>query len=348
MTKFYFGFLLVLLCFAKSWSIRPKSSITPFAQDRLPDNKKLPSSQSDIFHSETNSRGDASITTIRGGGKKFSDLSVRATSAVVVLLGLGLLLKNTGKLGVIVLVLAGQIGMFDEVMNVSTVSDPTKWLAFLTHLLFWDGKHLFENKGSAINLASFGMVVLHIVAVVLSQNQTTEFGKPLQTFSQSQVAAALVVGASSSLLATLNAFTVVWISFPGLLVIVNDTMAYIAGVIFGENPLLPNISPKKTWEGFMGAAVFTIALAKPIWKWLGNGEIPDKDIYTIALYISIIAPFGGFLASTVKRTFGAKDFGAVMPGHGGLVDRLDCQLMTAPFIYLYLQLTGSASSPPAP
>eukprot|EP00547_Thalassionema_nitzschioides_P016909 CAMPEP_0194244148 /NCGR_PEP_ID=MMETSP0158-20130606/10464_1 /TAXON_ID=33649 /ORGANISM="Thalassionema nitzschioides, Strain L26-B" /LENGTH=328 /DNA_ID=CAMNT_0038979541 /DNA_START=75 /DNA_END=1058 /DNA_ORIENTATION=+ len=328
MTKFCFGFLLVLFCFAKSCSIRPKSSRTPLSPGRLPkQDSKFSIRQSDAFLPETNTH-EMSIT-IRGGGKKFSDLSIRATSAVVVLLGLSILLKNTGKVGVIVLVLAAQVGMFDEVMNVSTVSDPTKWLALLTHLLFWDGKHLFEKNDIAINLASFCMVVLHIVAVVLVQNRSTEFSKSLQTFSQSHVAAAVVVGASSALLATLNAYTAVWICFPGLLVIINDTMAYIAGVIFGKNPLLPNISPKKTWEGFMGAAVFTVALAKPIWKLLGNEVIADKDIYTIALYISIIAPFGGFLASTVKRTFGAKDFGAVMPGHGGLVDRLDCQLMTA-------------------
>ena len=57
----------------------------------------------------------------------------------------------------------------------------------------------------------------------------------------------------------------------------------------------------------------------------------------MALYISLVSPFGGFLASAVKRAHGAKDFGALIPGHGGVVDRFDCQVVTAPFVYLYLK-----------
>ena len=57
----------------------------------------------------------------------------------------------------------------------------------------------------------------------------------------------------------------------------------------------------------------------------------------MALYISLVSPFGGFLASAVKRAHGAKDFGTLIPGHGGLVDRFDCQVVTAPFVFLYLQ-----------
>mmetsp|Transcript_7378 Transcript_7378/g.11216 ORF Transcript_7378/g.11216 Transcript_7378/m.11216 type:complete len:347 (+) Transcript_7378:146-1186(+) len=345
MTKRYFGLILVLLSFAKScWSIRPTSSIPSVVLLDQREESQTKIGQLDDFDPSIR---ETSIFCVRGGGKKFSDLSIRATSAVVVLLGLFLLLKNTGNVGVIVLILASQVGMFDEVMNVSSVSDPTKWLAFFSHLLFWDGKHLFaDDKVNSINMAAFGLTALHIVALVLVQNRSsTEFSKSLQSFCQSQTAAGLILGASSALLGTLHAFTAMWIAFPGLLVIVNDTMAYVCGVIFGQHPLLPNISPKKTWEGFIGAAVFTLALAKPVWMLLllgnnnnGGGNIRDNDIYAIALYVSLVAPFGGFLASTVKRTFGAKDFGAVMPGHGGLVDRLDCQLLTAPFVYLYLQM----------
>mmetsp|Transcript_53257 Transcript_53257/g.53683 ORF Transcript_53257/g.53683 Transcript_53257/m.53683 type:complete len:118 (-) Transcript_53257:362-715(-) len=113
-------------------------------------------------------------------------------------------------------------------------------------------------------------------------------------------------------------------------------MAYVFGCLFGKHPLLPRLSPKKTWEGFTGAFLATVLAAIPLWnQWsLGNNA---KDALYIAAFVSIVAPFGGFLASAVKRAHGAKDFGDLIPGHGGLCDRLDCHVITAPFIYMYLK-----------
>ena len=62
-----------------------------------------------------------------------------------------------------------------------------------------------------------------------------------------------------------------------------------------------------------------------------------KHALVLGLYTSLISPFGGFLASAVKRAHGAKDFGTLIPGHGGVVDRFDCQVVTAPFVFLYLK-----------
>ena len=87
--------------------------------------------------------------------------------------------------------------------------------------------------------------------------------------------------------------------------------------------------------------IFTVALCKPLWNWLSPSQkLQEQHLFTLALYISLVAPFGGFLGSTVKRTFGDKDFGSLLPGQGGLVDRLDCQLLTAPLVYLYWQFLG--------
>lgn len=85
---------------------------------------------------------------------------------------------------------------------------------------------------------------------------------------------------------------------------------------------------------------------------MNNGNVTMHAI-VFALYTSLIAPFGGFLASAVKRAHGAKDFGTLIPGHGGVVDRMDCQIVTAPFVYLYLksclgssgELLASAAAP---
>lgn len=116
-------------------------------------------------------------------------------------------------------------------------------------------------------------------------------------------------------------------------------------------------------EGFLGAAVSTIGISIPLLKFFvsfmknrSDGELSNcyekfSSIFTdsavgadlkkhaimMALYTSFISPFGGFLASAVKRGHGAKDFGSLIPGHGGVVDRFDCQVVTAPFVFLYLR-----------
>lgn len=144
-------------------------------------------------------------------------------------------------------------------------------------------------------------------------------------------------------IATIDEFGRAWALYAALLVIINDTMAYLVGFSLGKSPLLPVISPKKTWEGFGGALVSTLALSLLLWKVFFPADGYNHHAFLIALYCSTVAPFGGFMASTVKRAYDRKDFGNLIAGHGGLVDRLDCQLMTAPFVYLYLRAVAQSS-----
>ena len=112
-------------------------------------------------------------------------------------------------------------------------------------------------------------------------------------------------------------------------------MAYVCGKAVGKTPLLPNLSPNKTLEGFIGAAFFTIVSSPFLWNAIVSNSGESKPM-VLALFASFVAPFGGFLASAVKRSFGKKDYGSLIPGHGGVMDRLDCHLIMAPFTYLYL------------
>lgn len=117
---------------------------------------------------------------------------------------------------------------------------------------------------------------------------------------------------------------------------INDTMAYVFGMLMGKHPLVPIISPKKTWEGFVGATLSTLAVSQPLLKQMDSSG-DWQHALVVGTFISLVSPFGGFLASVVKRAHGKKDFATWIPGHGGVVDRLDCQVMTAPFVYLYLK-----------
>jgi phosphatidate cytidylyltransferase len=317
------------ICLARSQA-KSLSSITT--------RQKVPTNETLLSWPLTDNAKPSSI--LRGGSRnpKLISFLTRTLSAIVVLSGLVLFIQNTGNDGIVGLVLAAQIGLFSEATRVAEVTDHSKWWALLMNMLFWDAKHLLpSDKVALINLTAFGMIVLHIVFLVVQQNRFPDFSQSLRSFCVSHVTAAILVGMSSSWLGTLQLFSARWIYYPFLLVIVNDTMAYICGQLIGKRKLLPNISPNKTWEGFIGAAICTVAISSPAWGWIGTGSpMTNAHLNAIGLYVSLVAPFGGFLASSVKRNFGQKDFGTMMPGHGGLVDRLDCQLLTAPFVYLYL------------
>lgn len=108
-----------------------------------------------------------------------------------------------------------------------------------------------------------------------------------------------------------------------ILVWANDTMAYVCGRLLGRHKLAPAISPKKTWEGFIGGILFTILASWIAFKSFG---IPVKDSYFIWLapvVISVFATIGDLFESAIKRWAGVKDSGNIIPGHGGILDRFD-------------------------
>ena len=186
----------------------------------------------------------------------------------------------------------------------------------------------------------------------------------------------------------------VWIVLPQALVVVNDSMAYICGFFWPwkKNPLIL-LSPKKTWEGFIGGALFTCIACWFLSAHLAQNpyyicpvEVTDNFIFSvvpedrceidniykvqeilkvptvfgsdflknllnrevikmrwfqvhscmIALFASILGPFGGFFASGLKRGFKIKDFGDSIPGHGGFLDRFDCHYMVGTFTWVYI------------
>lgn len=121
-----------------------------------------------------------------------------------------------------------------------------------------------------------------------------------------------------------------------VLVSFNDTFAYFSGVLFGKHPLVPHISPKKTWEGLLGAIIATtigatllfIYVLKDHW-WLGA---------IVGVLGVITATCGDLIESAVKRDLNIKDMGTILPGHGGVLDRIDSLLFTAPSVWFIFEL----------
>lgn len=115
----------------------------------------------------------------------------------------------------------------------------------------------------------------------------------------------------------------------------SDTFAYLVGKSIGKHKMAPKISPKKTWEGYAGGVVLTLVLSYFVEMYQpqlrGNWMV-------VGFLIAAFAPLGDLVESQLKRTFGVKDSGNIIPGHGGVLDRLDSFLICVPVVYLYFIL----------
>lgn len=129
----------------------------------------------------------------------------------------------------------------------------------------------------------------------------------------------------------------VWWVFAGVIIVVSvDVTAYVSGLAWGKNPLAPKISPKKTWEGFLGsllgalvagALVGTLMLGQPLWVGLLLGTLLLGS-----------ATLGDLVESLIKRDLGIKDISSWLPGHGGFLDRLDSMLPSMAMLYVLFQI----------
>jgi phosphatidate cytidylyltransferase len=117
---------------------------------------------------------------------------------------------------------------------------------------------------------------------------------------------------------------------------INDSGAFLVGTQIGKHRLLERISPKKSWEGFVGGLLFTLASSLvfahffseiSLYIWLG-----------LSATIVVFATLGDLTESLLKRTLGVKDSGKLLPGHGGMLDRFDSIIMAIPALYIYLKL----------
>ena len=131
-----------------------------------------------------------------------------------------------------------------------------------------------------------------------------------------------------------------WLIFFLLLVTwASDTGAYYVGTLFGRHRLAPTISPKKTVEGLVGGFFGAIIVAYAA-RWWFLPELSSLDCLILATLLTITGLWGDLTESAMKRSVGMKDSGGILPGHGGMLDRLDSLLFTAPVFYYYVTMVS--------
>lgn len=115
-----------------------------------------------------------------------------------------------------------------------------------------------------------------------------------------------------------------------------DTFAYLFGVRFGKTKIMPSVSPKKSWEGFAGGFIFSVLASFITTHYFL--EVDNSIALAMSLFLPFTATLGDFTESYFKRKAGVKDSGNFIPGHGGMLDRMDAFMITIPVLYIYLNI----------
>ncbi|MFM8234907.1 MAG: phosphatidate cytidylyltransferase [Actinomycetota bacterium] len=179
-------------------------------------------------------------------------------------------------------------------------------------------------------------IVASIIGLLLLQllNGTTGFVKSATATTFALMYPGFISGFIFLLARSGDGFA--YISLLVITVGLNDTFAYLTGVLIGKHPMAPKISPKKTWEGFIGGLFFAATGSAFAFNYL-----LDQELWVGALagvIGALAATTGDLIESAIKRDLSLKDMGTLLPGHGGMLDRLDAALITAPVFWCIIEL----------
>jgi len=249
-----------------------------------------------------------------------------------------------GMHGAAVLVLVVMLIGIDEFVRMSTPGDRQRgWLALGPPSAAFYAAAIYAEPLTAVMIGMMG--ALWVTGVVLFRPGPVE-GEGAAPISAIDQAARLMFGgvyvaALVSTIPLIRGFEhgMSWIFLLLTVTWAGDTGAYFAGRAFGKTKLYEKISPKKTREGAAGGLLAAI-IGAVIVRQLG---IPDLGIVTcilLAAVLDVAGVIGDLAESMIKRSFGVKDSGTIMPGHGGILDRIDSLLFSGPVLYVFLTLTA--------
>ncbi len=214
------------------------------------------------------------------------------------------------------------------------------FLAYLS--LWWIFIYLVkENDKVPINIL---MLITIVVDLAMLYFLFSKKGRKFNTFKKF-VAGLFYIGGGCVFLTMIpyknNEFAQLLIMGIFILIWVNDSFAYLVGRSIGRTKLYPNVSPKKTVEGAVGGLLFTLGAAYI----MANYEpmVSNVEWMVLATIIVFTGNLGDLVESKLKRVAGVKDSGALLPGHGGMLDRLDSLVFAAPFAYLTLNIFAYVS-----
>jgi phosphatidate cytidylyltransferase len=180
------------------------------------------------------------------------------------------------------------------------------------------------------------MLISFVLLMIVSAYFLANYGKYNNSdFAATILSMAYIPGTLIFFIAILslqNGMQLIYLVLAGT--VAADTFAYFTGVLFGSHKIIPKVSPKKTWEGSVGGVIGSMIVVYTIGRLLNNSG-QSINYAVLGFLTGTVSQLGDWTASLFKRNSGIKDFGSIIPGHGGILDRCDSFLFTAPAVYFF-------------
>ncbi len=268
---------------------------------------------------------------------KNKNLVLRIVSALV-LLPLVLWLLWLGGLPTVVLIAVASAIVASEIYGIVglRLSHPAAIFGLVATASFaWFAADLPNRWGGALAVTALAPLVAMALLTLLPPDRDLKKAAPLAAFA---ALAPTYAGLTLSAVVAMRNFpgtaAAAWILVALVVTWGNDTGAYFAGRFLGRHKLYPMVSPAKTWEGFGGGMLASI-LGCFVIRWTLWPDLSAVDCLVLGAVAGVLGPVGDLSESMLKRAYGVKDSGKIMPGHGGLYDRVDALLFNAPWVFAY-------------
>lgn len=274
------------------------------------------------------------------GVKKFMKTRV-ITALVIILFLVGVILVDSRALGV-VMFFVSVIATYEYIKCFeNTTLNPVKVILYISTLALLPLAFIGKTNVSGILVAClmYCIIILLAMVAVLKNKKYTFIDVAVTMFGVFYIPFLFSFVTLTRLLQ--NGIYYIWIIF--ICSCATDTCAYFIGIFFGKNKLLPNVSLQKTIEGSIGGIVGTVVIMVLYGKYLLGIDVMNISLWHFAILgfvTSVVAQIGDLFASSIKRFVGIKDYGSILPGHGGILDRFDSIMLIAPMIYFYIKLVG--------
>ncbi|QDK39462.1 phosphatidate cytidylyltransferase [Bdellovibrio sp. NC01] len=261
--------------------------------------------------------------------KSFLTRAVSALLALAIIVGLYMYLGIDGVK--IMIAFAVAVGSW-EFVGIAFKKE-SSWFLKISYMIFTWLTFGLTSVALNIGVLTFALsVVLLCIFSLLALHKTGELSR-IADFQAKSVLGLVYVGLMPAFAFRLLDLMqgLYWFVFLLGVVFAGDTLAYVFGVLIGKHKVMPNVSPKKTWQGSVGGIFGSLIAGLICWKFL-LGDYKLSFILGLSAVSGFVGQFGDFFESLLKRVADVKDSGKIMPGHGGVLDRIDAVLFAAPVV----------------
>lgn len=247
----------------------------------------------------------------------------RVISALVALIILVPIFIKGGTIYEVTILILGLIGL-KEFLDIKEIKKElpafVKFIAYIIFTLFV----LYNTSAKAIKLSiDYRIISTLLLAFLMPTVLYHEREKYSITDAFYLIGGIFFLSSAFKLLIFIRLYDLKYLIYLFLITIITDTFALYTGMLIGKNKLLEEVSPKKTWEGFFGGTLISVVISSIFFTTVINPNINLSLLILITTFLSILGQFGDLTFSAIKRYYGKKDFSNLMPGHGGILDRLD-------------------------